>query len=132
TDGTMAALPGNKIQLKFNQPMNPDSLAGRCSAGATVQCYSDPDCAAVAAGTCTGAKFTLTPAITNMGVIQDPTDGSKLDVYGDYQLGTQYTFTIPAGTQIAECPGGETLSGFSLGVPHNAIQLFGVTGWTAN
>lgn len=117
TDGTMAANPGSKIQLKFNQPMNPDSLSGRCSSSTTKHCFTNDDCSS---GTCQGAKFTLTPAIGVPDVRQDPADPSQLDIYGNYQLGTQYVFTIPAGTQIAECPGGETLdvsNGCDVGSP---------------
>jgi len=106
TDGTMAANPGSKIQLKFNQPMNPDALSGRCSVAMNTHCFAAGDCPL--GETCEGIKFTLTPAIAKPVVKQDPSDPSQLDIYGQYQLGTQYVFTIPAGTSISECPGAET------------------------
>lgn len=106
TDGTMAAEPGGKIQLKFNQPVNPDSLAGRCSTSLRIQCFADDNCPNTE--TCQGAKFTLTPPIAKPRVRQDPSDPSKLVIDGNYQLGTQYVFGIPAGTTLVECPGGET------------------------
>lgn len=106
TDGAMAAEPGAKIQLKFNQPVSPDSLAGRCSTSVRMQCFADDNCPNTE--TCQGAKFTLTPPIAKPRVRQDPADPSKLVIYGNYQLGTQYVFGIPAGTKLLECPGGET------------------------
>lgn len=106
SDGTAVAAPGAKIQLQFNQPMSPDSLAGRCSTSLRVQCFATDNCPN--GETCLGAKFTLTPAIANPRVRQDPGNPSILVVYGNYQLGTQYTFSIPAGTKISECPGGQT------------------------
>lgn len=106
TDGAMAANPGGKIQLKFNQPMNPDSLSGRCSVSTAKHCFASDNCPG--GETCQGAKFTLVPAIAAPVVKQDPSDPSQLIIYGQYQLATQYVFTIPANTTIAECPGGET------------------------
>jgi hypothetical protein len=106
TDGTMASVPGTKIQLKFNQYMDPDSLKGHCTIATTVLCASDDGCT-VAQGTCTGQKFTLSPTVTNMDIIEDLADGSKIDIYGDFQLGTDYTFTLNASTTINECPGAE-------------------------
>jgi hypothetical protein len=111
-DGTMAANPGSKIQLKFNQPMNPDSLSGRCSVSASKRCFANDGCPG--GETCQGAKFSLTPSVANVVVKQDSGDRSQLVIFGQYQLGTQYVFTIPAGTTIAECPGGQT-SGLSNG-----------------
>jgi hypothetical protein len=104
TDGTMAATPSKKIQLKFNQPMNPDSLKGHCSTTTTQACPGTP-CPGVE--TCVGAKFDVTPAVTNLDVIEDPADLSKLDIYGDFALDTDYTFTLNASTTIDECPGAE-------------------------
>jgi hypothetical protein len=104
TDGTMSALPASKIQLKFNQYMNPDSLKGHCSTTVAQLCPGAP-CPGVE--TCVGMKFSLTPAVTSLDVQEDAVDPSKLDIYGDFQLATDYTFTLNGSTTIDECPGGE-------------------------
>src|SRR5262249_26121411 len=82
TDGTMSASPGNKVSLKFNETMNPTSLAGHCSSATQVLCYSALDCGT---GSCDGVGFTLTPSVPHLQVVQNLTDASKLDIYGDYR-----------------------------------------------
>jgi hypothetical protein len=81
SDGLMNAAPVTKVKLDFNQTMDPDSL--------------DP------------SEYTLTPTVASISVAENPVDGSKLDIYGDFQLNTTYTFTLKAGATIDDCPGGE-------------------------
>lgn len=75
---TGAIEPGNKIQIAFNQYMDPASLT----------------------------DYTITPALANADV-EFSADGSALLVNGDYQLGTPYTFTLKSGATIDDCPGPE-------------------------
>ncbi len=73
--------PGAKIQISFNQYMDPASLLA--------------------------ADYTITPAVTNGGV-EYSAGLDKLVVLGDFQLGTDYTFTLKSGAMIADCPGAES------------------------
>lgn len=78
---TGAIEPGNKIQIAFNQYMDPASLLA--------------------------SEYTITPALANAAV-ELSGDTSKLLVYGDFQLGTAYTFTLTSGATIDDCPGDES------------------------
>ena len=82
---TGAAEPGNKIQITFNQYMDPDSLLP--------------------------AEYDITPALANARVEYNASL-TKLVVYGDYQLGTAYTFTLKNGATIDDCPGAESAAIF--------------------
>jgi hypothetical protein len=76
---TGAADPGSKIQIAFNQYMDDTTLDD--------------------------TEFTLTPALATPPVVIE--SGGILLIYGDYQLGTAYTFTLKSGATIDDCPGGE-------------------------
>ena len=87
---TGATEPGAKILLAFNQYMDFATL--------------DP-----------ATEFTISPAVTNVDV--EPTaDLSKTMVYGDFKLGTMYTFTLKSAATIDDCPGGEFIA-TGCGVP---------------
>ncbi|CAN5551059.1 hypothetical protein BH11MYX1_BH11MYX1_30910 [soil metagenome] len=78
---TGATEPGAKLSLAFNQYMDPATL--------------------------TAADYTITPALANARVEYSASLAS-LVLYGDYALGTAYTFTLKSGAAIADCPGGES------------------------
>ncbi len=79
-----ASEPGKKVQLSFNQYMDGTTLVAN-------------------------SNFTIssTPPLANMDIEDDGGNQTTLLVYGDYQLGTAYTFTLNANATIADCPGAE-------------------------
>jgi len=76
---TGATDPGSRIQIAFNQYMDDTTLDA--------------------------SEFTLTPPLATPPVVVE--SGGILLIYGNYQLGTAYTFTLKAGATIDDCPGGE-------------------------
>ncbi|MEO9159523.1 MAG: Ig-like domain-containing protein [Kofleriaceae bacterium] len=78
---TGAIEPGNMIQIAFNQYMDPATLLT--------------------------AEYTITPTLAGARV-ELSGDTSKLLVYGNFQLGTAYTFTLTTGATIDDCPGDES------------------------
>jgi hypothetical protein len=78
-DGQMNAKPSDKIQLTFNQYMNPTTLAT--------------------------TAWSLTPAVA--GATANYNGALTLIVDGEFKPSTQYTFTLKSGATIDDCPGGE-------------------------
>jgi len=76
---TGAADPGSRIQIAFNQYMDDTTLDA--------------------------TEFTLMPALATPPVVVE--SGGILIIYGNYQLGTAYTFTLKSGATIDDCPGGD-------------------------
>ncbi len=84
--------PGAKVQLAFNQYMDPTTLT---------QFTITP---APTGGATVGLAGPSTLNVDGAGVF-DGTTG--LVVSAAYKLGTAYTFTLSAGAAIKDCPGGE-------------------------
>jgi hypothetical protein len=82
-DGQLNAKPSDKIQLPFNQYMNPTTLATN--------------------------EWSLTEDATSAAVTATPTYNAALTLILDAQLKpqTKYTFTLKGGATIDDCPGGE-------------------------
>jgi hypothetical protein len=78
-DTQMNAKASSKIALKFNQFMDPTTLAA--------------------------SEYTLTPAV--QGVTTSYDAGLNLIIDGEYKPDTDYTFTLKSGATIDDCPGGE-------------------------
>lgn len=78
-DTQMNAKPSSKIALKFNQFMDPTTLAS--------------------------TEYTLAPAVQGAAASYDT--GLNLVIDGEYKPDTDYTFTLKSGATIDDCPGGE-------------------------
>jgi hypothetical protein len=78
-DGQMNVKPKDKIQLKFNQYMNPTTLAA--------------------------SEWTLTPAVP--GATASYNGSLTMIIDGEFAPSTMYTFTLKSGATIDDCPGGE-------------------------
>lgn len=83
-DGQMNAKPKDKIQLKFNQYMDPSTLAD--------------------------TEWSLSPPVT--GATANYNSGLTLNIDGELKPSTMYTFTLKSGATIDDCPGGEFAFGF--------------------
>lgn len=77
-DTQMNAKPSSYIALKFNEYMDPSTLAN--------------------------TEFTLTPAVEKMAVGES---GGNILIKGEYKPSTMYTFTLNNGATIDDCPGEE-------------------------
>jgi hypothetical protein len=78
-DTQMNVKPSSKIALKFNQYMDPTTLAS--------------------------TEYTLTPAV--QGVTTSYDTGLNLIIDGEFKPDTDYTFTLKNGATIDDCPGAE-------------------------
>ena len=78
-DGQMNAKPSDKIQLKFNQYMDPTTLAN--------------------------TEWTLTPAVA--GATPSYNGAGTLIIDGELKPATMYTFTLKNGATVDDCPGAE-------------------------
>jgi hypothetical protein len=83
-DGQMNVKPKDKIQLKFNQYMDPSTLAT--------------------------TEWSLSPAVT--GATASYNSGLTTIVDAELAPSTMYTFTLKNGATIDDCPGGEFAFGF--------------------
>jgi hypothetical protein len=78
-DGQMNVKPKDKIQLKFNQTMNPSTLAT--------------------------TEWSITPAVP--GATAGYNGSFTLIIDGELKPSTMYTFTLKNGATIDDCPGAE-------------------------
>jgi len=73
--------PSRLIRIDFNTPI---------------------DCASTATCSLQPSEYTVTPAIQNMVLTSETGDRGTIFVLGDYQLNTEYTFTINAGATVRD------------------------------
>jgi len=81
-DTQMNAKAKDGIHLKFNQYMDPSTLAA--------------------------TEYSITPTVPNLTVTSDTAVTGNLVINGDFAPDTDYVFTLKAGATISDCPGGET------------------------